>query len=139
MRILLLISLFLLNACTRAPEIRRVQIESIPSGAVVWVDGAEVGITPLAIEVAGDRIVQLRLAMRGHEDWTMRLDPNSTPKLLAPLVPEPRGSIDFGTTPPGAEVTLNGERRGQTPIILPNLVPGSYEIRCQLENFEPKP
>lgn len=137
MRILLLLSLVLLGACTRAPQTRPVQIESIPSGAVVWVDGENAGITPVEIAVTGDKVVMLRLAMRDHQDWTTKLDPSSAAKVQATLVPRAQGSIEFVTVPPGAEVMVNGERRGETPIMLEDLLLGSYEIRCQLENFEP--
>lgn len=46
------------------------------------------------------------------------------------------GSISLITTPPGAEIMVNGAARGTTPSNLSNLAPGQYIIELQLEGFD---
>jgi TonB family protein len=40
--------------------------------------------------------------------------------------------------PPGADVTLNGDFRGITPLDLTSLPLGAYEVRMELKGFEPR-
>ncbi len=50
----------------------------------------------------------------------------STP--IAPLA-APTGHIDVRSTPPGAAITIGGTRRGVTPLIVSDLVPGRHTVQ----------
>jgi len=47
------------------------------------------------------------------------------------------GSLDVQTNPSGASVLLNGELKGQSPLRVESLAPGSYEIRIERDGFKP--
>ncbi len=47
-------------------------------------------------------------------------------------------SIQLSTTPPGAEVTVNGEAKGQTPLVAALPVGRYHLVRFEKEGFEPR-
>ena len=59
------------------------------------------------------------------------------------LAPEPApaasdGRILVRSTPPGAQVTVNGEPRGTTPLALSDLQYDAYDVRLTFEGYEPE-
>jgi formylglycine-generating enzyme required for sulfatase activity len=106
-----------------------VTFDSRPAGAVVRVDGEQVGATPVTVDVgAGTRAVEMALA--GYKLYRRSVEivadqPQTLP--LVTLVPAD-GKLILTSEPEGATVTLNDEYRGQTPLDLV-LAPGrQYEI-----------
>jgi hypothetical protein len=53
----------------------------------------------------------------------------------APPVPTARGRLVVRSTPPGAQVFVNGRRRGTTPLSVRDLVAGTYTVRVAREGF----
>ncbi|TCO74661.1 PEGA domain-containing protein [Chromatocurvus halotolerans] len=108
-----------------------VSIDSKPSGATVFVDEEAVGSTPLTAEILrGER--ELRLQAAGYADLvrTLELSAGETTDLgILPLIPA-AGLLSLESRPPGANVTVGGEYRGQTPLTV-ELSPGT-EHRIQL-------
>ena len=52
----------------------RVQLESLPSGATVWVDGQLRGKTPVAVTVSREELHTVRFTLDGHEEVTVQTD-----------------------------------------------------------------
>jgi formylglycine-generating enzyme required for sulfatase activity len=106
-----------------------ITFDSRPAGAVVKIDGEQVGSTPTTVDVgAGTRGVELLLA--GYKPFRQSLEvvadqPQTVP--LVTLVPVD-GKLVLTSEPVGATVTVDDEYRGQTPLDL-ILAPGrQYEI-----------
>ncbi len=102
-----------------------ISLSSSPSDAHVLVDGEEVGLTPLTAELAqGEREVELKL--KGYKTWQQRLKVVANEPQILPQVnlQEADGRVLVGTTPEGANVTLDGKYQGQTPLELA-FAPGS--------------
>lgn len=58
------------------------------------------------------------------------------PELETPIVET--GDISLATLPAGASIYLNGElRKEATPAVLSELVPGNYDIKLELKDYEP--
>jgi hypothetical protein len=142
-RLITLALLALLVSCGKAPVAeqpvgKQVTINSSPAQASVWVNGVMVGTTPQTIElpVAGEAAV--RLTMRDHVDFTTTIPHTTTETELAvELVAEPRGEVVCTTVPAGAEIVLNGELRGRTPMTIRGLRPGTYQLHLRLDNYVP--
>ena len=50
--------------------------------------------------------------------------------------PPATGRLLLRSTPPGVEVMLDGEARGTTPLVVPELRFGTYDVQLHLEGYE---
>ncbi|MDJ0873525.1 MAG: PEGA domain-containing protein [Gammaproteobacteria bacterium] len=109
---------------TLVPRWADVRVESVPSGAVLWVDGQEAGPTPLGVELlAGGHTLELRAPR--YQTWTTELEvlPNQ-PRTVGPItLQDANGTLQLTSQPPAASVTVNGSYTGTTPLEL-SLGPG---------------
>jgi hypothetical protein len=120
-------------------------INSNPTNALIHLDGVAQGTTPKSILnlKAGPHTVML--SYPGYNDWTGTvtivagatmpitislvaegLTPSGTPTLIYP--PSATGSLVVRSAPEGANVYLDGEGRGVTPLTLTNITPGTHRI-----------
>ncbi len=100
-----------------------VTLTSEPAGAAILVDGEQIGETPATVEILqGDR--QLLLTKPGFASHQQDLSVSAGETLSLPLVilPPADALLSLSSTPSGANVTVDGEFRGQTPLEL-NLTP----------------
>ncbi len=101
------------------PAWATVAIASAPAGASVFVDGEEVAATPAALELLeGDRQLELRLPR--HRIWRQTLGVSAgADQDLGEVALRPAGAVlRLRSQPDRANVTLDGEYRGQTPLEL---------------------
>ena len=106
------------------PAWANVAISSVPIGATIYVDGEEQGQTPALLEILqGEHVVELKLPR--FQSWqqvlnvTAGVHQNLEPVKLLPA----EGLLELTSRPSGANVTVDGEFQGQTPITL-QLEPG---------------
>jgi formylglycine-generating enzyme required for sulfatase activity len=105
------------------PAWANIAISSIPVGATVYVDGEAVATTPSLLELLqGEH--QIVLEMPRYRSWQQALSVSaSVHQNLEPIVLEPAdGLLQLSSQPRGANVTVDGEYQGQTPLEL-SLVP----------------
>jgi len=67
---------------------------------------------------------------------TADVTPTPTPTATPTPVPV-TATMSVATQPDGARVFLNGEDRGTAPLDLAGLEPGLYEVRAELDGYEP--
>lgn len=137
---LLVLALFttvvLTPGCRRAPE---VSLESDPVGASVWVDGELRGPTPQSLELPEGDAVRVRVVLPGYRDWETTLSAAGTPpgrRLVAKLVPTTVHSLRCTSQPPGAEVLVDGEVRGTTPLTIEGIESEACEVVFRAEGWE---
>lgn len=114
-----------------------VMVNSTPQGAQVFVNGALAGTTPINLSLLPGRYdIELRLA--GYQTFkaSVNLTSGQTVQVNAPLVALVRGTGDLYVTslPDRAEVYINGQRVGVTPLRL-SLPEGSYDLRVVRGNM----
>jgi eukaryotic-like serine/threonine-protein kinase len=85
------------------------EVATVPSGATVFVDGSEIGVSTLRAEfVAGEHVVRVQLAGFESDERTIVLDDAEAEQLLAfELEPLPQ-RVEFESIPPGATVQVQG-------------------------------
>jgi uncharacterized protein (TIGR02266 family) len=99
-----------------------VAIASDPAGANVMLDGKAVdGVTPTRLSgLDAKKVYDVKLSMKGFHDWKVKLKPKAGDKIDAALVPNEK-IVQVATTPPGADVMLDGKRVGKTPFTIHKL------------------
>jgi serine/threonine-protein kinase len=120
-----------------APSIA-LQIESSPSGAKVWLDGAEVGTTPLAIDGAVAGPHQLTVSKEGFVPAreSLNLYAESPPSPFVFALQPAAASVSISSNPASATVSVDGKEIGKTPIDDLNLEPGTHRVEVRVGGFQ---
>lgn len=120
------------------PDWAKVTVASKPTGANVWLDGQQVGATPLEIEVdAGTRHLELihpdyatyvtDFALVANEDLDLgEIELNQTPTHLV-----------INSTPTNATVYINEQQRGVTPLTITAAPNTNYQLRVVKKGYRP--
>jgi hypothetical protein len=117
----------------------RLVVESKPSGASIYIDGRFLGYTPYTGDVSpGRHTITLQLPGYQPYETTINITPNKTTKIGVTLKPitSYQGAFYITSTPSNAEVYINGERKGRTPIKIDKLKPGRYQITIIKAGYE---
>jgi hypothetical protein len=108
-------------------------VATTPRGANVVIDGEQRGRAPLTIELnAGEHVLQVGL------DGASRTVPFSVspgaqvsqvidlPKAVAPT-----GQLQVRTEPSGAKVSVDGQKKGASPVTVEGLMPGTHTVTVE--------
>jgi len=112
------------------PNWAPIEVSTEPPGAEILIDGVSMGTTPQQVEVtAGERQLEVRLS--GHNAQSQRVlvvadTPQQLPTFSLQLAD---GRLQLDSEPSEADVTVNGEFRGRTPLPLRLTPRRSHEIR----------
>jgi len=116
-----------------------VKVTSYPPGAVILLDGKDSGEkTPATLKdvAAGQHILRLS---KGNlaETKQLTVQPDITTTVEVELKPG-FGSLIVESTPPGAEISVDGVVRGISPLRLDTVMVGSHKIDLKKEGYLPK-
>ena len=123
---------------TLQPAFAGVTVESVPTGARVFMDGAEAGVTPLQATLDAGRHL-LALEYPGYSRFETPITVKSgEPLKVGPVeLGLPDGTLVVRTEPAGADVSVAGRYRGRSPLTLA-LAPGvPHEIVVSKAGYEP--
>ena len=142
------------------------RIRTNPSHANLYVDGKLSGTTPIIIDAAMGSVLPVTLKKKSYQDKTvairLREDGVAVNDLLVvklgsnqhkvddieiPFVNEmayvtitldllPPGNLDITSDPPGAEVYLDGELKGTTPLTVNDVAAGIHRLSLNIEKFD---
>jgi hypothetical protein len=96
----------------------RMRVESLPKGAVIVVDGRDLGAAPLdLIDAACDAKIVVEAQFDRFDPWRreVTLTADKPGKVVASLR-RPRVELTVTSTPSGALVTIAGKPAGKTPL-----------------------
>jgi hypothetical protein len=135
------------------------QISTTPSGATIIFDGKNKGQTPAAFSDLSTGSHTVNLTKSGYWDYSqtvnvvagkttplnINLIPRSQPETSAnptqaggtptPYQPLTGGAIVITSNPPGANVYLDGQSSGTTPLTIPNVNPGTHTILLTMQGY----
>ena len=116
-----------------SPILGQLECLSVPEGASVLLDGKEVGQTPLSLNSVsfGSHRVEIRKAGFAPFQQTVRIDDETPEQIRAELSPT-QAELTVTSTPPGAEIFVDGKSRGTTPLTLTGLNASQTKISSQL-------
>jgi formylglycine-generating enzyme required for sulfatase activity len=111
----------------------RVSYDSEPQGATVYVDGAEIGTTPVASDQVEAGKHKATFVLSGHHDQSFEFeivsrDPSDRP-VKATLQRIPPGKLAVDAEIRGAEVFLNGRSIGPAPTVARAMDAGKHRLR----------
>jgi hypothetical protein len=117
-------------ALPAAPVSGVVMVDSGPRGAEVIIDGKVEGVTPVQVPVSpGQHSLEVR---SGTVTRMSTLDVRSGTLLShhVEFAPEtkPMGRLEVASEPAGARVTIDGVSRGTTPVTIPEIAAGTYNV-----------
>jgi hypothetical protein len=107
-------------------------LQSVPDGASLMVNGEYRGKTPLEIGDLSPGTYAVTFSRSGFEELSLQVpvEQGKTAEVTAKLIPE-TGTIMVNSTPSGARVLLDGTDAGFTPVILENISAGNHTVRLE--------
>lgn len=113
----------------------KLDVTTDPAGAIVYVNGGEVGKTPYRSSPRPSREIALRLELPGHVpvDTTVKLKTGIVSYIEERLRPA-TGSLEITTIPPGAQVSFDGGKPEQAStgrLRLSNVPVGTHVVRAR--------
>lgn len=115
----------------------RLNVTSEPPGASVLVNGRLAGSTPLALEGLAPGTYGVRLEKSGCKPISKSLALDRDVNLNEKMEPLPTGALTVDVKPVGAEVLLDGELIGHSPLTVDHIAAGTYELLIRKTNFDP--
>ena len=112
-------------------------LKTDPEGCDIQIDGVSVGRTPrLVTHLAAKGVYSVRFRKAGYQDQVISVKFEGR----KPLVREEKlvlasGTIDISSEPAGAEVTVNGIVKGQTPLRVTEVPRGRATVKFRLDGF----
>jgi len=111
------------------PRWAEVTIESEPAGARILAGDEEVGVTPATVALL-EGSHEVTLSKDGFAAWdgTVDAEPNVAQRLPLVRLQPADARLIVNTIPRGANITVNGRYRGQSPLTLSLAPEVDYEI-----------
>jgi len=119
-------------------KLATVVINSDPPGATIVVDGLKHDSTPKSIQIPdGEHTIALLKKGYYHSEASIKVEPGE--KLTRKIKLDPwAGTLIVNTSPKGAEVIIDGTKKGITPITGTQLLTGEYEIVLRKTGYLPE-
>jgi len=116
----------------------RMKITSEPPGASVLINGKLLGGTPLVVDGLAQGVYGLRIERSGCGPVNRSVSVNGDGLTIhEKLEPLPTGALNVAVKPDGAEVLLDGELIGFTPLQIRAVAAGPHELLVRKTNFDP--
>lgn len=125
------------------------QVQSIPPGAAVTVDGDYKGTTytgdPVYVTRLSPGSYTVSISMPDYQTYTetVVIGAGAVKAITATMVPatpgpspDTTGQVTVGSTPSGASVYLDNKYRGVTPMVLTDITAGSHAIVLRQNGYQ---
>ncbi|MBF0226302.1 MAG: PEGA domain-containing protein [Desulfobacterales bacterium] len=113
------------------------EIKSDPEGAEVHIDGKKTGITPSTLYNIPKGLRKIILKKANYESWakSVNIIPLKTAKIEA-VLEKSFGSIKIDGEPSNSEVFIDGNKKGEIPLILSEIPIGKRKIEFRKQCFD---
>lgn len=123
---------------TLTPNWAEITVDTLPQGAVIFLDDEPVGaVTPATIEaLAGEH--EIRFKLPGHRGHRQRILVAAEEQVTLPAftLQQADGLINVSTRPAGAGVTLNGRFQGESPLELAVRSGARYRVQVFKSGYQ---
>ena len=109
---------------------------SDPINAKVIVDGQQIGYTPIVKYMLEPGIHSIDILKSDYEKYstTVELEPGGETEITPSLIRK-MGGLEIKTFPPGADIFLNDELKGKTPLTISKIPTGLYRIKAKSNGY----
>jgi hypothetical protein len=123
---------------TLDPVLGLVLIHSKPEGANVVIEGADKGNTPLLVTDLALGSYRVRVSTPGYEPKEVDLAVRDrVPMKIEVELQSNSAILSVMSTPPGAQISVNGIIRGTAPCRVDRVPVGECSVEARLEGFAP--
>ncbi|MFP4057974.1 MAG: HEAT repeat domain-containing protein [Candidatus Brocadiia bacterium] len=120
----------------KLPDSVALQVTSEPPKATVFIDDKYAGVTPLDVKGLPPGHHFIKLTKRDHLPWTKLCELlYAEEKINAKLTLKPKGTLVVTSEPANADVYIDGEYEGKTPLEKKHLDANPYSVRVEKERF----
>ena len=118
-----------------------INVQSIPAGASIYLDGKNSGyVTPATLSGVSAGSHTVRCSMPGYTDRSQVVTVNAGQTTSVSLILQGQapvtGSVSVSSTPTGARIYLDGTDTGYiTPRTLSGVSAGSHTVRCSMTGY----
>ncbi len=112
------------------------QVDSSPSGATVWLDGVQVGTTPLTLNGIARGDHEVAVVKEGFVRATEVVRPAPGAKPLVFALQPARALLSITSTPSLAAVLVDGKEVGRTPLAELALEEGIHQVEVRHRGHE---
>ena len=114
-----------------------ITVRSTPAGASVIINGSVQGTTPCDLPRISEGECNVVVTLDGYAEYKqqIRLTAGKSEELDITLHPLP-ALLRVVTTPATAKVYINDQYKGNAPITLKELAPGTYQIRAEMKGHD---
>lgn len=111
-------------------------LQSVPDGASVTVNGDYRGTTPLSVGGLSPGTYEVTFSRPGFVNLSPRVvvQGGKNSEVIATLQLE-TGALAVNSTPPGARVLLDGTMAGLSPLVLENISAGSHTLALEKDGY----
>ncbi|MCP4412824.1 MAG: PEGA domain-containing protein, partial [Gammaproteobacteria bacterium] len=114
-----------------------ISIKSNPSNAMAFIEGEEIGKTPITITNSSPGTYYLEVRMDGYESWNKNVDFELGKEItITADLQMKAGSISINSNPSGAIIHIDGKKSGKTPETITDLSPGIHSVRIIMDGYE---
>lgn len=112
------------------------KLVSEPQGAKVTVNNKEVGKTPMQLDTVSEGLYQVVYDLPGFQVLARQVEVRSgqQTEVKGVLKVKP-GALSVTSDPSGADVFINEQRMGVTPLVIDNVIPGTISVRVEKAQF----
>ncbi len=109
-------------------------VTSRPAGATFLIDGREQGTTPATMSVsAGEHLLEIRSRGPTQIVSLNMADGGQISRYFDLPAGTAGARLQVNTTPSGAVVSIDGRRRGKSPLVVSDLNPGPHRVRAAID------
>jgi len=113
-----------------------IDIITEPPGAEVTVNGIVRGKSPAKVTDVPKGRATVRLRQEGFAEEIRELSMNAGDRqTLSVVMKGLPGTLSLTSLPPGARFYVNGAFAGKSPVVMPNLNPGEYDVRAEADGY----